>query len=39
MPNPDRAFIERAVAACDLAALRADLERLTSELQVDITLD
>ncbi|MCC2028176.1 amino acid-binding ACT protein [Microbacterium sp. YMB-B2] len=26
-------------AAADLAALRVDLERLTSELQVDITLD
>ena len=26
-------------ASADLAALRADLERLTSELQVDITLD
>jgi len=26
-------------ASTDLAALRADLERLTSELQVDITLD
>jgi glycine cleavage system regulatory protein len=26
-------------ASADLAALRADLERLTTELQVDITLD
>ena len=26
-------------ASADLAALRADLERLTSELQVDISLD
>lgn len=29
MPNPDRAFIERAVAACDLAALRAALIHAT----------
>lgn len=28
-----------APASADLAALRADLERLTAELQVDITLD
>ncbi len=26
-------------ASADLAALRTDLERLTSELQVDITVD
>lgn len=35
----EASVVAEAPASADLAALRADLERLTSELQVDITVD